>query len=301
MAKLALVPTLGMQQHSAHADFCIRDQQEHLATRVPHRHEYFQIQINLGGDTVQHIGGAVRPFPHRAMACILPHRLHWIAHPPGGAFVLINFTPEFFLRGLHCDPLDLEELPASAVPELLPFLYQEHMDFILDAPDFDAVLALLAGMRAHDAARQLGSRTLLRGLLLQMLGTLCNRYAPEFARLADDRALRRGQRDAVGRVKRYLREHLANPALTLGDAAAAAFLSPNYLTHLLRKETGSTFSELVSGRRLRMARVHLMHGTESLLQIALACGYTDEAYFSRCFRKAYGMPPGTFRKQQQSS
>lgn len=301
MAKLALVPTLGMQQHSAHADFCIRDKQDYLATQVPHRHEYFQIQINLGGDTVQHIGGEVRPFPHRAMAFILPHRLHWIAHPPGGNFVLINFTPEFLLRGLQCDPLDLEELPASDVPELLPFIYQEHMDFIPDAPHFEAVQALLAGMRANDALRQVGTSTVLRGLLLQMLGTLCNHHAPEFSRLAEDRALRRGQRDAIGRVKRYLRDHIANPAMTLSDAAAAAFLSPNYLTHLLRKETGSSFSELVSGRRLRMARVHLMHGTESLLQIALACGYTDEAYFSRCFRKAYGMPPGLFRKQQQGS
>lgn len=300
MAKLALVPTLGMQQRSQHTDFYIRDKQDHLATQVPHRHEYFQIQINLGGDTVQHIGGAVRPFPRNAMAFVLPHRLHWIAHPPGGNFVLINFTPEFFLRGLHCDPLDLEELPATDAPELLPFLYQEHMDFILDDAQFEAVQMLLASMRVHDQARALGTATLLRGLLLQLLGQVCNLYAHEMAKLEQDKALQRGQRAAVGRVKTYIRAQIANPALTLSDAAAAAFLSPNYLTHLLRKETGSTFSELVSGRRMRMARVHLMHGDESLLQIAWACGFSDEAYFSRCFRKAYGMPPGQFRRQQQA-
>lgn len=32
--------------------------------------------------------------------------------------------------------------------------------------------------------------------------------------------------------------------------------------------------------------------------IAQRCGFTDEAYFSRCFRKAHGLAPGQFRRQQ---
>ena len=80
-------------------------------------------------------------------------------------------------------------------------------------------------------------------------------------------------------------------------AAAAAFLSPNYLTHLLRKETGKPFSQLVLDRRMQLARTLLLNSAQMIGVVAHSCGFTDEAYFSRCFRKAHGVAPGRFRRQ----
>lgn len=299
MAKLTHAPTLGMQQRSERLDFHIRSKLDHLATTTPHRHEYFQIQVNLGGDTVQHIGGAVRPFVRHTLAFILPHRLHVIPHPPEGNFVLINFTQDFLLPHVTCDAMDLEDVSLSDAPELSPFRFQEHLDFVLDGDAFAQVQSLLDAMNALNNPRQLGSGLMLKGCLLQLIGLVCNRYQSELQALAANKAEQRGRRDALKRVTQYIRDHIADPAMTLTDAAAAAFLSPNYLTHLCAKETGSTFSELVSGRRMRLARTHLIHGTESLSHIAQACGFSDEAYFSRRFRKAYGIPPGQFRRQHQ--
>ena len=84
------------------------------------------------------------------------------------------------------------------------------------------------------------------------------------------------------------------------DAAAAAFLSPNYLTHLLRKETGKPFSQWVLDRRMQLARTLLLNTAQMIGAVAQRCGFTDEAYFSRCFRKAHGLAPGQFRRQQQT-
>ena len=297
---LARVPTFGMQQRSDHGDFYIRDKQARPATTTPHRHEYFQIQINLGGDTVQHIGGAIRPFARRTLAFILPHRLHMIPHPDDGNFMLINFTQDFLLRHLQCDPMDLEDVAITDAPELAPFRFQEHVDFVLGEADFAALEKVLDEMRALDQQRQLGSSLILKGLLLQLIGSVINLYQTELLALAAGKAQQRGRRDALGRVSAYIREHIADPALNLTDAAAAAFLTPNYLTHLLRKETGSNFSDLVLERRMRLARTHLMNSAKPVSQIAWLCGFADEAYFSRRFRRAHGMPPGQFRRQQQS-
>jgi AraC-like DNA-binding protein len=298
---LARAPTLGMEQRSAHPDFYIRDQSAGLSTTVPHRHAYFQIQINLGGDTVQHIGGAVRPFARGTLAFILPHRLHLIPHPPDGNFALINFTPEFFIPHIECDPLDLEDISLAQAPELAPFRFQEHLDFVMAEDRLARIQALLDAMREFDRSRDLGTGLMLRGCLLQLVGMVCDVHQAELMRLSADKAEQRGRRDALGRVSRYIREQVANPALSLKDAAAAAFLSPNYLTHLLRKETGSTFTELVLERRMRLARTQLINGSRSVAHIAWACGFADEAYFSRRFRKAYGIAPGQFRRQQQAS
>jgi AraC-like DNA-binding protein len=298
MANPSRIQTYGMQQRSDRMDFYIRDKSARPALTSPHRHEYFQIQINLGGDTVQHIGGAVRPFPRNTLAFILPHRLHVIPHPEDGNFVLINFSQEFLLHHLQCDPMDLEDVSLNEAPELAPFRFQEHLDFILEDADFAEVTALLERMREMDQTRQLGSGSILRGYLLQLIGKVCNLFEPQLLGLSANKAERRGRRDAMGRVMEYIRGHIADPGMTLTDAAAAAFLSPNYLTHLLRKETGSTFSELVLERRMRLARTHLMNSDKPLSHIAEICGFADEAYFSRRFRKAHGVPPGQFRREQ---
>ncbi|WP_285424446.1 AraC family transcriptional regulator [Pseudomonas sp. efr-133-TYG-103a] len=299
MANPSRIQTYGMQQRSDRMDFYIRDKSARPALTAPHRHEYFQIQINLGGDTVQHIGGAIRPFPRNTLAFILPHRLHVIPHPEDGNFVLINFSQEFLLQHLQCDPMDLEDVSLAEAPELAPFRFQEHLDFILDDADFGDVTALLTQMRELDQTRQLGSGSILRGCLLQLIGKVCNLFEAPLLALSANKAERRGRRDAMGRVMAYIREHIAESTMTLTDAAAAAFLSPNYLTHLLRKETGSTFSELVLERRMRLARTQLMNSDKPLSHIADTCGFADEAYFSRRFRKAHGVPPGQFRREHR--
>jgi len=299
MPTVSRVPTYGMQQRSDRTDFYIRDKSARPALTEPHRHEYFQIQINLGGDTVQHIGGAIRPFPRNTLAFILPHRLHVIPHPEDGNFVLINFSQEFLLQHITCDPMDLEDISLVEAPELAPFRFQEHLDFILEDADFAEVQVLLHKMRELDQNRQLGTGLMLKGYLLQLIGKVCGLYQPQLLELSANKAEKRGRRDALGRVSTYIREHLADPDMTLKDAAAAAFLSPNYLTHLLRKETGSTFSELVLERRMRLARTHLINSSKPVSHIAQVCGFSDEAYFSRRFRKANGLPPGQFRRQHQ--
>lgn len=294
------VLTYGMQQRSDRHDFYIRDKRGRAALTSPHRHEYFQIQINLGGDTVQHIGGAVRPFPRKAMAFILPHRLHLIPHPDDGDFILINFSQEFFLPQLKCDPLDLEDIPIGHAPELSPFRFQEHIDFILEDGAFDEVRALLDRMRALDLNREFGVRERLKGYLFQIVGLVCQQFSEPLKDLGASNATHRGRRDALSRVRTYIRSHIQDPTLGLKEAAAAAFLSPNYLTHLLRKETGKPFSQLVLDRRMQLARTLLLNSQLPIGQVAHACGFADEAYFSRCFRKEHGLAPGQFRRAHQT-
>jgi AraC-like DNA-binding protein len=292
------VPTYGMQQRSERPDFYIRGKTEGKPETAPHRHEYFQIQINLGGDTVQHIGGVVRPFPRNTLAFILPHKLHLIPHPPEGNFLLINFAQTFLLPQLQCDPLDLEDVAIALAPELSPFRFQEHLDFTLDPDDFVEVQRLLDRMRELDKDRQFGTREILKGCLLQQIGTISQLYAEPIKLLADDNAAERSRRDALARMSEYVRKNLSDPDLSLKKAASAAFLSPNYLTHWLRKEVGKTFSELVLERRMHLARTLLLNGSKPVGEVARLCGFADEAYFSRRFRHAHGMPPGQFRKQR---
>lgn len=293
-----IVPTFAMQQRSERPDFYIRDKRGGSTATTPHRHEYFQIQFNLGGDTVQHIGNVQRPFPRRALAFILPHRVHLIPHPVDGEFIVINFDQNFLLPHLECSPLDLEDLSITQAPELTPFRFQEHLDFILDVEQFDEVRGLIERMRRLDSSRAFGSREYLKGCLLQLIGSVCQGYAEPLQALASTNAAQASRRDAMARMNDYVRKHLADPELNLKKVAAATYLSPHYLTHWLRKETGKSFSEMVLERRMHQARSLLLNGSKAVGEIARLCGFADEAYFSRRFRQAHGLPPGQFRRRE---
>lgn len=293
------VPTFGMQQRSEHRDFYIRDQRARPPETQPHRHHYFQIQVNLGGDTVQHIGEAKRPFPYGALAFILPHRVHLIPHPQDGDFVVINFDQSFLLPQLQCSPLELEDIPIAQAGELAPFLYQERLDFILKDDDLERLRGLLDHMRELDRQRQFGAREFLKGCLLQLIGSVCVLYAEPLKALAGDNVNQTSRRQALARVNEYIRKHLADPELSVNSAAAANSLSPDYLVHWLRRETGNSFSETVQEQRMHKARSLLAASALSVGEIARQCGFADEAYFSRRFRQAHGLPPGQYRRRER--
>ncbi|WP_323120346.1 helix-turn-helix transcriptional regulator [Burkholderia alba] len=292
----SLPRTYGMPERSDRLDFYIRDQTTRQAITESHRHAYFQIQLNLGGDTEQRIGGVTRPFPHGALAFILPYREHLIPHPPGAHFIVINFSQAFLRADLDVDPLDLEDVSAQRVPELTPFRFQEHLDFILTGGAFDEARRLAQRMLDTDRARTFGSVPLLRGYLLQLIGLVCTQYAGGLGKLAQSGAQRAGRRDALARVMRHVRVNLTSGELTLANTAEATFLSPNYLAHLIRKETGSTFTDLVTERRIALAQSLLAHTTRRIADIARAVGFRDEGYFSRRFRARVGMSPKDYRE-----
>lgn len=155
-------------------------------------------------------------------------------------------------------------------------------------------------MRALDQNREFGVRERLKGYLFQIVGLVCQHFSEPLKALGASNATHQGRKDALARVRTYIRNHIHDPSLGLKEAAAAAFLSPNYLTHLLRKETGKPFSQLVLDRRMQLARTLLLNSQLPIGQVAHGCGFVDEAYFSRCFRKEHGLPPGKFRRAHQT-
>ncbi len=96
-------------------------------------------------------------------------------------------------------------------------------------------------------------------------------------------------------VTAYVEARLSDD-LSLDDVAMHFAFSGNYLSHLLKRGTGESFRDILS--RLRMERAgHLLRSTRLFVyEIADRVGYRDVAYFSRLFRKHYGVSPGEYRQ-----
>lgn len=77
-------------------------------------------------------------------------------------------------------------------------------------------------------------------------------------------------------------------------------LSLRYVQNLLQ-DTGVSFTERVMEARLQKARRMLMdhRGDQMPIgDIACTCGFSEAAYFNRCFRKRFGMSPTSFRSSR---
>jgi AraC-like DNA-binding protein len=288
------IRTYTLSERAAGPDFGIRDERSVTRIAAAHRHEYFQIQLNLAGRTEQHIGATARPMLPGSLSFVLPYRVHHVPHPPGSRFYVLSFTQRFMRPELDVDPLDLEDVSLDRAPELAPFLYQEFADFRLAGAALKQARTACERMSAEAAARRYCWREIVRGELLLLIGLACRTHEKTLLALAAERAQVRSRRAALSRALKHMRDHITE-RLSLTSVAAAADLSPTYLAHLLKKETGKTFTDLLTERRMDRARELLAHTGLKIADIAAEVGFDDEAYFARRFRQRYGMPPGRFR------
>lgn len=95
-----------------------------------------------------------------------------------------------------------------------------------------------------------------------------------------------------------MRERLldAGPqALTVEDLAAACGLSRWQLTRRFREAFGVSPYRYLQMRRLERAR-DLLTGGADPAQAALEAGFADQAHLTRQFGRAFGIPPGAWRR-----
>lgn len=97
-------------------------------------------------------------------------------------------------------------------------------------------------------------------------------------------------------IRRFIDEHV-HEAISLEDLAEWINLSPSRVSHLVQKFFGYSFQKLVMTERMTRARNLLLSTEYPLKMIAQAAGFSNEFYFSRCFREFYGRPPGEYRRK----
>lgn len=298
-AGLVDIPTFKMVDRSERPDFEIRDHTIRAPVMQPHRHEFFQIEANLNGDAYHVISGHRRPYPARSLVFVLPYRVHYAKHAPDPQYHVINFSVNFLRSGFAPSPVELEEASISDYPELAPFIYEGYVDFVFDEPDFDHIRSLLTRLTELNRRRTLGTLPRIQGTLLELIGFATERYASELQSLAENRVYLQGRSAALRRVLKYIDEHL-HQSISLNEVAEAAFLSPNYLSQVLKKQTGLAFVEWLTVRRMERAQELLAHGTDRVYAVANAVGFADEAYFTRRFGQRFGMSPTEYRRSLRS-
>lgn len=96
-------------------------------------------------------------------------------------------------------------------------------------------------------------------------------------------------------IMHWLEQRYAEP-FSLKELASAVHLSPNHVSHLFRKTTGSSITEYLTARRMRESCWLLKSTDWSVERIGQSVGLTNFSYFCQLFKKHVGMTPHRFRQ-----
>lgn len=99
------------------------------------------------------------------------------------------------------------------------------------------------------------------------------------------------------RILRIINERYMDANLSLAEVSNEVSVSPSYLSALMKKDTGSTFKELLTRRRIKAAEELLLGTSYKVREVAEKCGYNDQHYFSYCFKKYTGQSPNQCRRK----
>lgn len=102
------------------------------------------------------------------------------------------------------------------------------------------------------------------------------------------------------RTKQIINSEYANTDLSLVSISSEIGVSPNYLSALIKKEEGRTFIDLLTERRIEVAKELLLCTSMKIKEISEKCGYSDQHYFSYCFKKYSGISPNALRQQTKT-
>lgn len=157
-----------------------------------------------------------------------------------------------------------------------------HMSFADDGN----VLRVLKMMVIEYAYRRRDTPAMMRALTHLFLMQISRQLALQRDALCDES-------DVSRKILHFVIDNL--PSVTLESVARRFSYHPNYVSDLLRKSFGKTFSDLVSEQKMDRA-VRMLEGTTlSVEEIAADLGYASKSSFYKAFKKRFGATPRSFR------
>jgi AraC-like DNA-binding protein len=241
----------------------------HGQAYAPHRHDTYSLGITLHG---------VQTFSYRGVSRVsLPGQI-LVLHPDEVHDGAAGTDAGLVYRMLYLEPALLRDALGSSFSGL-PFLSEP----VIDDPRFRAALST----PLEDLASPVDD--LLRDQFTAATADALTRHAGLPARRAGPVDTR-----AIERARAFLSENLARP-VSSQEIEAVSGLDRFSLARQFRALSGTSPHRYLTMRRLDRART-LIAGGDTLSDVAVSVGFSDQSHLNRQFKKAFGLTPGAWAR-----
>ncbi len=250
-----------------------------------HTHDFSELEIILSGTAVNSVNGKSFSVQAGDVFVVEQGATHEISQVRGLTLYNIGFRQNA-LRSIGADLLEMPGFHALFLtrPEQDPGVRRVR----LKEEELHRVRLLVDEMQQEYLQGEPGFRTALLCGFSRLLLILSRNYFQQTPVGGIWQAAA-----AAARMERELGEEIS-----IRQLAESVYLSERHFRRLFEKVYGVSPLEYLLELRLEAAGRLLRSETVSVTEIAMACGFSDGNYFTRVFRRKYGVTPTAYRKLQ---
>ncbi len=100
--------------------------------------------------------------------------------------------------------------------------------------------------------------------------------------------------EIISMVEEYIAENYSDCELTVEKIAEGVYLDSSYLRRIVSRQLGCTISDLLTNVRMKEAKKLMEEAEMTVTMVSEKVGYSEPGYFSKCFKKYYGVSPKKF-------
>ena len=110
-------------------------------------------------------------------------------------------------------------------------------------------------------------------------------------RLSVESSYERNKEETVSLVKKYIDDNFCDADMSLEKIGISVNYNEKYISSLFKSYLKIGISDYVNTLRMQYACTLMQQGYRSIKDISNMCGYADQNYFSRVFKKRMGVSP----------
>jgi len=281
---------------------------------LPHHHQFYEISIYVQGSAVDIVNGKQINSSSGTVICKLPHRIHETRPKTQAGYKKYNLMfdmdillaaemdselKRFFHYSSDGDKLpyfQLNEQQLQLIEQLCIDIYREYESDHMFKESYirSKLIEILVQLSRSQYTLEQGISHAKSGAKISTSITTSASNESNSSNSYSAPNLDKGNK--ANRALRYINSHFLMD-LSLETLSAEFAVSAPYLSKMIMRITGKTFTDYVHTLRIEMACSLLISTKMSILDVSVESGYRSFKTFSRAFLQKKEMSPSKYRQQ----
>lgn len=248
-----------------------------------HIHNFIEINYIYNGECTQIIDDK-KVLLTKGQVCLIdtdvPHSINETTEKDIIINILVN--KDYFRNHLLLDSLE-NSIVTNFILNAISETASHKQYIIFKSNNFDQIHYTIRDILLESYNSNIGSKQAIRHYLSIFFIKLLRSFEYE----SNDQTSRQNQE--ILDIIKYLDIHYDD--ITLSELAKKFNYTPNYLSALLKKKVGKSYSDIILEKKLSYAHMLLKNSTLPIQEIALSAGFTNTTYFYNKYKEKFHKLP----------